>query len=140
MNLNRNARLIEKLLGGVLRAGNRTSAYKAKDFLTAMLHKLPGEITVTRLRADSGFFSLDFLHWLMRRKIEFYVVVPQQVWLQKMILGIGNWREFDKGFAVGELRLPIPPLKDVRLVVIREVVRKGENPRKQLKLFSAQKL
>ena len=57
-----------------------------------------------------------------------------------MILGIGNWREFDKGFAVGELRLPIPPLKDVRLVVIREVVRKGENPRKQLKLFSAQKL
>ena len=96
-------------LGGVLRAGNRTSAYKAKDFLTAMLHKLPEEITVTRLRADSGFFSLDFLHWLMRRKIEFYVVVPQQVWLQKMILGIGNWREFDKGFAVGGLRLPIPP-------------------------------
>jgi hypothetical protein len=53
-------------LGGMLRSGNRTSAYKAKDFLTAMLHKLPGEITVTRLRADSGFFSLDFLHWLAR--------------------------------------------------------------------------
>lgn len=74
----------------------------------------------------------------MRRKIEFYVVIPQQVWLQKMILGIGNWREFDKGFAVGELRLPIPSLKDVRLVVIREVVRKGEKPCKQLKLLSVQ--
>ena len=125
-------------LGGMFRSGNRTSAYKAKDFLNDMLHKLPGEIAVTRLRADSGFFSLDFLHWLMRRKIEFYVVVPQQVWLQKMILGLGNWREFDKGLAVGELRLPIPSLKDMRLVVIREVVRKGEKPRKELKLFSLQ--
>lgn len=125
-------------LGGMLRSGNHTSAYKAKDFLNNMLHKLPEEITVTRLRADSGFFSLDFLHWLMRRKIEFYVVVPQQVWLQKMILGIGNWREFAKGFAVGELHLPIPSLNDVRLVVIREVVRKGEKPCKQLKLLSVQ--
>jgi hypothetical protein len=47
------------------------------------------------------------------RQIEFYVVVPQQVWLQRMILGIGNWREFDKGFATGELSLPIPSLKDM---------------------------
>jgi hypothetical protein len=45
---------------------------------------------------------------LLWRKIEFYVVIPQQVWLQKMILSIGNWREFDKGFAVSELRLPSP--------------------------------
>jgi hypothetical protein len=33
---------------------------------------------------------------------------PKQVWLQEMILGLGNWREFAKGFAVGGLRLPIP--------------------------------
>ena len=96
-------------LGGMFRSGNRTSACKAKDFLTAMLHKLPGEITVRRLRADSGFFSLDFLHWLMMRQIEFYVVVPRQVWLQKMILSIRNWREFGEGLAVGGLHLPIPP-------------------------------
>jgi hypothetical protein len=55
-----------------------------------------------------------------------------------MILGLGNWREFDKDFAVGGLRLPTPSLKDVRLVVIREVVRKGEKPCKQLKLLSVQ--
>lgn len=124
-------------LGGVLRSGNRTSAYKAEDFLTAMLRKLPRE-AVTKLRADSGFFSFEFLRWLLKRKIGFYVVVPQQIWLQKMILGLGNWREFGKGLAVGELRLPIPSLKDVRLVVVREVVRKGEKPRKKLKLFSLQ--
>jgi len=74
----------------------------------------------------------------MMRAIEFYVVVPQQVWLQRMILGIGNWRELGKGLAVGELRLPIPSLKDMRLVVIRELVRKGEKPRKELRLLGVQ--
>ena len=125
-------------LGGVFRPGNRTSAYKAKDFLKAMLQKLP-ENKEIRLRADSGFFSIEFLAWLLKRKIEFYVVVPQQVWLQKMILSLGSWREFDKGFSVEELILPFPSLKDMRLVVIREVVRKGEKPRKNLKLLGIQK-
>jgi hypothetical protein len=124
-------------LGGIFRPGNRTSAYHARDFLVAMLHKLPVK-TVTGLRADSGFFSLDFLHWLLRREIEFYVVVPQQVWLQKMILGIGNWRMFGKRLAAGELKLPIPTIKGVRLVVIREAVPQGEKPKKQLKLLSIQ--
>ena len=41
-------------LGGVFCPGNHTSAYKAKDFLKAMLQKLP-ENKVIRLRADSGF-------------------------------------------------------------------------------------
>jgi len=124
-------------IGGVFRPGNRTSGYKAQDFLQSIMKKLP-ENRVKKLRADSGFFRIEFLRWLMMRQIEFYVVVPQQVWLQRMILGIRNWREFGEGLAVGELHLPIPSLKDVRLVVIREVVRKGENPRKQLKLLSVQ--
>ena len=124
-------------IGGVFRPGNRTSGYKAKEFLQAVLKKLPGN-KVRRLRADSGFFSIEFLCWLMKRQIEFYVVVPQQVWLQRLILGISNWREFDKNLSVGELRLPFPSLKDVRVVVIRELVRKGEKPRKELQLFSVQ--
>lgn len=124
-------------IGGVFRPGNRTSGYKAQDFLRSIMKKLP-ENKVKRLRADSGFFKIEFLRWLMMRQIEFYVVVPQQVWLQRMILGIGNWREFDKGFATGELSLPIPSLKDMRLVVIRELVRKGEKPRKELRLLSVQ--
>ena len=126
-------------IGGVFRPGNRTSGYKAKEFLQAVLNKLP-ENKVKRLRADSGFFSIKFLRWLMKLQIEFYVVVPQQVWLQRLILSIGNWREFGEGLAVGELSLPFPSLKDMRLVVIRELVRKGEKPRKQLKLLSVQEV
>ena len=125
-------------VGGIFRPGNRTSGYKAHNFLQSIMKRLP-ENRVKRLRADSGFFKLDFLRWLMMRQIEFYVVVPQQVWLQRMILGIRNWREFGDGLSVGELRLPIPSLKEMRLVVIRELVRKGEKPRKELKLLSVQK-
>jgi len=71
-------------LGGVFRPGNHTSAYKAKDFLKAMLQKLP-ENKVIRLRAEVAF-SWDLLKWLWRRGIEFYVVVPQQPWVQRLIL------------------------------------------------------
>ncbi len=124
-------------IGGILRPGNRSSGYKAKEFLQAVLKKLPGN-KVKRLRADSGFFKLEFLQWLKKRGIEFYVVVPQHVWVQRLILGISNWREFDKDLSVGEFRLPFPSLKDVRVVVIRELVHKGEKPRKKLQLFSVQ--
>jgi len=124
-------------IGGVFRPGNRSSGYKAQEFLMSIMEKLPGD-KVKRLRADSGFFKLEFLHWLKRRGMEFYIVVPQQVWLQRMILGISEWREFDRGFSVGELRFPIPSLRDIRLVVIRELVCQGEKPRKKLKLFSVQ--
>ncbi len=124
-------------IGGVFRPGNRTSGYEAQDFLRSIMKKLP-ENRVKRLWADSGFFRIEFLHWMMKRKIEFYVVTPQQIWLQRMIPSIGNWREFGEGLAVGELSLPIPSLKDMRLVVIRELARKGERPRKELKLFNVQ--
>jgi hypothetical protein len=124
-------------LGGFLRPGDRPSADHAKDFLMQMLRKLPEE-AVRKLRADSGFFSVDFLRSLLRRHVEFHVVVPQQVWVQKMILSHGNWRTFGKGLAVGELSLPIPTLEGVRLVVIREAIPQGDKPRKQLKLLSVQ--
>ena len=58
-------------IGGVFRPGNRTSGYKAQDFLQSIMKKLP-ENRVKRLRADSGFFKIEFLRWLMMRKIEFY--------------------------------------------------------------------
>ena len=124
-------------IGGVFRPGNCHSGYKAKEFLATILKRLPGD-KVKRLRADSGFFSLEFINWLMKRQIEFYVVVPQHIWVQKLILGINDWRDFDRGLSVGELRLPFPSLKNVRIVVIRQLVRKGEKPRKNLKLFSVQ--
>ncbi|MGA2938270.1 MAG: transposase [Syntrophorhabdales bacterium] len=51
-------------LGGILRPGNSTDANQARSFLTLMLRKLPFGM-VTRSRADSGFFHMDFISWLI---------------------------------------------------------------------------
>lgn len=124
-------------IGGIFRSGNKASGYKAKELLKEIMKRLPKGKEI-RLRADSGFFSFEFLQWLLKRGIEFFVVVPQHIWVQRLILGIDNWREFGHGLSVGEMRLPFPTLKGVRLVVIREAVPKGEKPRKELKLFKIQ--
>jgi len=123
-------------LGGMLRPGNCNSSYKAEDLITGILKKLPEE-PAKKLRADSGFFSWDFLKWLWRHGIEFYVVVPQQPWVQRLILHIGNWQEIPGNRAVGQFFLPLGK-KEVRFVVIRKWVKKGESPRKQLSILNVQ--
>ena len=123
-------------LGGLLRPGNCTN-HRVKDFLKKMFYKLPDKAHV-RLRADSGFFSWDFLEWLWRRDVEFYVVVPQQTWIQRLILANDSWHEIKGNRAVGEIFVPIGKDKQVRLVVIRRAVKRGEAPRRQLKLLSVQ--
>ena len=124
-------------LGGILRPGNSTDANQARSFLTLMLRKLPFSM-VTRLRADSGFFHMDFIRWLIWREIEFYIVVPQLVYIQKLVLRIGTWREISPNVAVGETFLPLNSHRKLRLVVVRKTVKTGEKARKQLKLFKTQ--
>lgn len=123
-------------LGGHLRPGNCTN-HKVKDFIKKMLHKLPDKATV-RLRADSGFFSWDFLTWLGKQKIEFYVVVPQLLWVQRLILGVGTWHRIAGNRETGEILIPLDKDKKVRFVIIRKPVKKYEKPRKQLKLLNVQ--
>lgn len=124
-------------LGGILRPGNSTDSNQARSFLTLMLRKLPFGM-VTRLRADSGFFHMDFIRWLIWREIEFYIVVPQLVHIQKFVLRIGTWREICPNVAVGETLLPLNSHRKLRLVVVRKKVKAGEKARKQLKLFKTQ--
>jgi len=72
-------------LTGLLRSGKHHTSYQVIPFLKGVLKKLPAHIRKIRLRADSGFFSVDFLMFLVKRSIEFYVVVPLQPWIQKKI-------------------------------------------------------
>jgi len=60
-------------------------------------------------------------------RIEYYVVVPQQSWVQRLILHIGNWREIPGRRAVGQFFLPLGK-KEVRFVVIRKPVKKESLP------------
>jgi len=123
-------------IGGLLRSGNCTN-HHVTDFLKEMFSRFP-EGTGIKLRADSGFFSWDFLSWLWRRQIEFYIVVPQQPWVQRLILSMDNWTEIAGSRSAGEIHIPLLGGREVRFVVIRKPVKKGESPRKQLKLLNVQ--
>ena len=102
--------------------------------------KLPAHIQKIRLRSDSGFFSVDFLKFLVKRSIEFYVVVPLQPWIQKKIWGIKDWKDIGWGVAVSELEYVLAKGIILRLVVIRKRVKRGESPKKQLKLLAMEEV
>lgn len=127
-------------LAGLLRSGKHHTSYQAIPFLKGILKKLPAHIQKIRLRADSGFFSLDFLKFLVKRSIEFYVVVPLQPWIQKKIWGIKDWKDIGWGVAVSELEYVLAKEITLRLVVIRKRVKRGESPKKQLKLLAMEEV
>lgn len=127
-------------LAGLLRSGKHHTSYQAIPFLKGILKKLPAHIQKIRLRADSGFFSLDFLKFLVKRSIEFYVVVPLQPWIQKKIWGIKDWKDIGWGVAVSELEYVLEKGILLRLVVIRKRVKRGESPKKQLKLLAMEEV
>jgi hypothetical protein len=127
-------------LAGLLRSGKHHTSYQAIPFLKGILKKLPAHIQKIRLRADSGFFSLDFLKFLVKRSIEFYVVVPLQPWIQKKIWGIKDWKDIGWGVAVSELEYVLAKGIILRLVVIRKRVKRGESPKKQLKLLAMEEV
>jgi hypothetical protein len=122
-------------IAGLLRSGKHHTAYNAVPFLQGIIKRLPGHITKIRLRADSGFFSLEMLEFLIKSSIEFYMVVPIQLWVQKKIKYLGSWRRIGRGIEVSECGYSLSRDISVRMVVIRQKVKKGESCRKQLKLF-----
>ena len=125
-------------LGGLFRSGNHHSSYQAIPFLKKMLGRLPGHLKTIRLRADSGFFNLEFLKFLVKRGIEFYVVVPLQPWVQKKIHLLKDWRQVSRGIEVGEIPFALTEKITLRMVVIRKVVKEDEAPRKQLRLLGGE--
>lgn len=127
-------------LAGLLRSGKHHTSYQAIPFLKGILKKLPAHIQKIRLRADSGFFSVDFLKFLVKRSIEFYVVVPLQPWIQKKIWGIKDWKDIGWGVEVSELEYVLAKEITLRLVVIRKRVKRGESPKKQLKLLAMEEV
>jgi len=123
-------------IGGLLRSGKHHTSYKAVPFLKGVIKKLPSHIEKIRLRADSGFFGIEMLAFLIKKAIEFYVVVPMQPWVQTKIKHITDWKAVGRGIDAAECEYAIARDETVRMVVIRQWVKAGAEPRKQLKLLN----
>ena len=123
-------------LGGWLRGGKTATARQHIRFLKRMLDQLPDHVQRLRLRADSGFFSLEILQFARRKGIEYYIVVPLQPWVQKTILQIRSWKRLNRNVEVAETVLTVGKHHTYRLVLIRQRVRQGQKPKKQLSLLN----
>lgn len=122
-------------LGGLFRSGNHHTSYNAVRFLKAVIKKLPPHIKQVRLRADSGFFNGDIIRYLIKEHVEFYIVVPMQPWVQKKIQHLKDWDSIGWGIATGQCEYVFEKDASLRMVIVRQRVKKGNAPRKQLKLL-----
>lgn len=125
-------------IGGVLRSGKHHSSYNAVGLLKRVWKKLPAHIKKVRLRADSGFFSREMIKFLIKKDIEFYIVVPIQPWVQKKIRHISNWTPIGGGVQTGQCGYVFEKDVTLRMVVIRDTVKRNNSPRKQLKLLNTE--
>jgi hypothetical protein len=123
-------------LGGLFRSGKHHSSYHAVRFLKAVIKKMPCPIGQIRLRADSGFFSAEMIRYLMKEHMEFYIVVPMQPWVQKKIKHLKAWESIGWGTATGQCEYVFEKDASLRMVIVRERVKKGNTARKQLKLLN----
>jgi len=122
-------------LGGLFRSGKHHTSYHAVSFLKALIKRLPHHIEDIRLRADSGFFSGDIIRYLIKEHVEFYIVVPMQPWVQKKIQHLKQWNSIGRGIATGQCEYVFEKDASLRMVIVRQKVKEGDAPRKQLKLL-----
>jgi len=123
-------------IGGVLRSGKHHSSYKCVEFVRGLVKTLPSHIKKIRLRADSGFFSIELIKYLVKKGIEFAIVVPMQPWVQRKISHMTEWNSIGWGLGVAECDYIVNRATTLRMVVVRQRVRANAGPRKQLKLLN----
>lgn len=122
-------------IGGFLRNGKHHTSHNAIPLINSIVKKLPSHIKEIKVRADSVFFSLNMLKFLIKKPIEFYVVLSMQPWVQKKIKYIKGWRSIGKGVEVSQCDYVLTESITITMVFIRQRVRNGEYPKKQLKLL-----
>lgn len=121
-------------LGGKFRSGSSHTGKGAVDFVKGIIKGLPEHSSFRRLRADSGFFSLEFLKFLADNSIEYFVVVPLQPWVQRLLKS-RRFKSHNRRLAFADFKIELGRKLVVRLVAVRKKLRSGERPKKNLKLF-----
>jgi hypothetical protein len=125
---------------GQLRAGNKYTGTGAIDFLQECLRIIPVHIRRIYLRADSGFYAFDFLHFLEKRGVLYAISVKLYPTIQTKLVNL-SYRDIGGGVAVAEYEENRSQGRNklcYRMVVIREETKEGRPKKKQPKLFELQ--
>lgn len=122
---------------GKFRAGNTNSSSGAIEFLKTCLGVIPKWVMQLYVRADSGFYSFEFLWFLEKRWIKYAVAVRVNRPLQLKLCGL-DYRPIGGGLEVAEFEHCLTKDKKTlrcRMIVIREEVKEGKPHKKLLRLF-----
>lgn len=108
---------------------------EAVTFVKESLRGIGLKVCQVYLRADSAFYSKEFMLYLEKRGIFYAIVVRLYPGIQKRLVGL-EYEDMGGGLEVGEFQYRAEDSKESRrMVVIRQKIREGEKRRKQLKLF-----
>ncbi len=89
-----------------LRSGNTGTARGVRAFLAETLARLPEQVRLYVIRADSGFFEPEFLEDLESRALPYAIAVRMTKPIQLQAAAIRSWRSFGHGLEVGEMATP----------------------------------
>jgi hypothetical protein len=122
---------------GQFRAGNKYTSNGSIQLLKQCLELIPRHIRQLYLRADSGFYSFEFLNFLERHLIRYAVVAKLYRTIQVQLGGL-DYRAIGSGVEVAEFEYSLTQGKEslsCRMIVIREEIKEGKNSKKEPRLF-----
>jgi hypothetical protein len=122
---------------GQFRTGNKYTSNGDIQLLRRCLELLPRHIRQLYLRADSGFYSFEFLQFLERHLIKFGVVAKLYNTIQSQLGGL-DYRAIGGGVEVAEFEYSLIKGKETlpcRMIVIREEIKEGKGAKKEARLF-----
>lgn len=122
---------------GKFRAGNKYTSHGAVRLLKECLRLIPQSVLQLYLRADSGFYSFDFLNFLNQRDIRYAISVKLYSAIQAQLGGL-RYRDIGGGVEVSEFEYTLRQGKKTlssRMVVIREEIKEDQKAKKEARLF-----
>jgi hypothetical protein len=125
-----------QVLHAWLRSGNARASRGAVDFLREALARLPADLHIRCLRADSGFFDNGLLAFLEEKTIPYLIVARRTHGLKPLLPGLEQWMEIDEVFSIGEFRFELHGSGvSRRFLVVRErLAESGQKARQPLLL------
>ena len=104
-----------------LRAGNTSDTNNYKAFLEETFDICLKDKKVGLVRADSGFYSQEFLEWFEKRGINYIVAVKFYENIKYTIGNITKWIKITKGLDVASLRFKPDNGSERRYIIVRKL-------------------
>lgn len=121
---------VKVVLHAWLRSGNAGTSRGVCAFLAEALALLPERVRLYAVRADSGFFTKEFLDELDGRGLAYAIAVRMTKPIQSLVVGAKEWRAFGPGLEAAALMYQAHGWKKPRrLVVVREEIRERPEAR-----------